>query len=105
MKINSLCLASLVLLSISALEILVLDLGRSEVRKWYGKSPVSADKLQPAPSPSPPHSHRRTGPQNRQTFIRPTRPFLFPAVFSPTAFLLPAFVGKFGWEREDTEST
>ena len=95
MKINNLVLSSLVLFSISAIEILVVDLGRSTVRKWYGDSPPPArEKIQSAPSLPPPGPNRRTGPQNRQTFIRPSRPFLFPAVFNPAAFLLPAFVGE-----------
>ena len=99
MKVNNIVLGSMVLFSISAIEIFVLDLGKSEIRKWYGDtSDPETNKMQALHSAERrterPERPERPGPQNRQTFIRPTRPFRFPAVFNPTAFLLPAFVGN-----------
>ena len=97
MKVNNLVMGSMVLFSISAIEIFVLDLGKSEIKKWYGDTSDSVtNKIQVVQSAERRNDRndRRNGPQNRQTFIRPTRPFRFPAVFNPTAFLLPAFVGN-----------
>ena len=89
MKLNHLLASSMVIFSIGAFEIFVLDLGSSEVKKYSAQSSNVAKIKSPQPA-----VRRTSGPQNRQTFIRPTRPFLFPAVLSPAAFLLPAAVGK-----------
>ena len=89
MKLNNLLASSMVIFSIGAFEIFVLDLGSSEVKK-YSAQGSNVAKIKS----SQPGLRRNSGPENRQTFIRPTRPFLFPAVLSPAAFLLPAAVGK-----------
>ena len=92
MKLNNLIASSMVIFSIGAFEIFVLDLGSSEVKKYSAQSSNVAKIKSPQPT-----VRRTSGPQNRQTFIRPTRPFLFPAVLSPAAFLLPAALGNVGF--------